>query len=72
MRTADPDNLERDARLLHETEKASFSDHYGYVPAPFEELIKVLSKPFEDQPEFADYANPPAAHEVVCQTFCGT
>jgi len=40
--------------------------------APFEALIKVLAKPFEDQPEFADYANPPAAHEVVCQTFCGT
>src|SRR6201996_7229144 len=47
---------------------AAVNDDY----APFEELIKVLAKPFEDQPEFADYANPPAAHEVVCQTFCGT
>jgi protein adenylyltransferase len=40
--------------------------------APFEELIKVLAKPFEDQPEFADYASPPKAEERVCQTFCGT
>ncbi len=40
--------------------------------APFEELIKVLAKPFEDQPEFADYAEPPKPEERVCQTFCGT
>ena len=47
---------------------AAVNDDY----APFEELLKVLAKPFEDRGEFADYANPPAAHEVVCQTFCGT
>jgi serine/tyrosine/threonine adenylyltransferase len=40
--------------------------------APFEELIKVLAHPFEDQPEFADYATPPKPEERVCQTFCGT
>jgi uncharacterized protein YdiU (UPF0061 family) len=40
--------------------------------APFEELIKVLAKPFEHQPEFADYASPPKPEERVCQTFCGT
>jgi uncharacterized protein YdiU (UPF0061 family) len=40
--------------------------------APVEELVKVLAKPFEDQPEFADYANPPKPEERVCQTFCGT
>jgi hypothetical protein len=32
----------------------------------------VLSKPYEDQPAFADYADPPRPHERVCQTFCGT
>ena len=37
VRSADTANLERDARLLHETEKESFSDHYGYTPQPFEE-----------------------------------
>lgn len=36
-RSADPDNLERDARLLHDTERESFSDHYGYTPMPFED-----------------------------------
>ena len=44
----------------------------GGDTAPFEELIKVLAKPFEDQPEFADYATPPKPEERVCQTFCGT
>jgi ribosomal protein S18 acetylase RimI-like enzyme len=37
VRSADTANLERDARLLHDTEKESFSDHYGYTPVPFEE-----------------------------------
>ncbi len=40
--------------------------------APFEELLKVLEKPFDDQPAFAHYAEPPQEHERVHQTFCGT
>jgi serine/tyrosine/threonine adenylyltransferase len=40
--------------------------------ARFEELLSVLSKPFEDQPGLAHYMDPPEAHERVCQTFCGT
>ena len=39
---------------------------------PFEELIAVLSRPFEDQPAFSDYASPPAEEERVLRTFCGT
>jgi uncharacterized protein YdiU (UPF0061 family) len=40
--------------------------------APFEELVAVLAKPYEDQPQMADYANPPAEDERVLRTFCGT
>ena len=40
--------------------------------APFEELLTVLAKPYESQPEFARYMDPPGAHERVRQTFCGT
>jgi uncharacterized protein YdiU (UPF0061 family) len=40
--------------------------------APFEELLRVLSRPYEDQPEFAQYATPPEPHERVRETFCGT
>jgi uncharacterized protein YdiU (UPF0061 family) len=40
--------------------------------APFEELLRVLAKPFEDQPEYAAYADPPQPEQRVLQTFCGT
>lgn len=40
--------------------------------APFHELVTVLSNPFEAQPAFARYADPPADDERVLQTFCGT
>ena len=37
-----------------------------------DELLKVLSQPYDDQPEFARYAQPPQPHEEVTATFCGT
>jgi uncharacterized protein YdiU (UPF0061 family) len=40
--------------------------------APFHELVTVLSNPFETQPAFARYEEPPAENERVLQTFCGT
>ena len=40
--------------------------------APFEELLDVLSAPFETRPQYAGYENPPTPDEVVLQTFCGT
>jgi len=45
-------------------------DHDDF--APLHELVTVLSKPFDDQPVYAQYAEPPAEHERVRQTFCGT
>ena len=40
--------------------------------APFEELLAVLARPFDDQPGYAAYMEPPQEHERVTQTFCGT
>jgi uncharacterized protein YdiU (UPF0061 family) len=40
--------------------------------APFEELIAVLARPFEDQPGFTRYSLPPEPDERVLATFCGT
>ena len=40
--------------------------------SPFTELMQVLSQPYEDRPEFADYAKPPETSERVYRTFCGT
>jgi uncharacterized protein YdiU (UPF0061 family) len=45
-------------------------DHSDF--APFEELLTVLARPCEDQPALAQYMDPPARHERVLQTFCGT
>jgi uncharacterized protein YdiU (UPF0061 family) len=39
---------------------------------PFEELLQVLSRPFDDQPQFAHYQDPPTSDERVLATFCGT
>jgi uncharacterized protein YdiU (UPF0061 family) len=38
----------------------------------FETLHEVLSQPFSAQPDKAAFAAPPAPHEVVEMTFCGT
>jgi serine/tyrosine/threonine adenylyltransferase len=40
--------------------------------APFEELLAVLSQPYQEQPAFTAHADPPQPHERVLQTFCGT
>lgn len=40
--------------------------------APFEELLSVLAKPFDEQPGRELYTLPPATHERVLATFCGT
>ena len=39
---------------------------------PFEELMAVLSRPYEDRPAFAIYAEPPPPDQRVYKTFCGT
>ncbi len=39
---------------------------------PFEEMLKLLSRPYQDQQAFTHYAEPPQPHERVTATFCGT
>jgi serine/tyrosine/threonine adenylyltransferase len=39
---------------------------------PFEVLVAVLARPYQDQPDFAAYADPPLPHQQVFETFCGT
>ena len=41
-------------------------------PAPFEELIAVLTQPYRERADYAAYARPPQPGERVLQTFCGT
>jgi uncharacterized protein YdiU (UPF0061 family) len=39
---------------------------------PFEQLVQVLSSPYDDQPSQEHYAVPPRPDQIVRQTFCGT
>jgi uncharacterized protein YdiU (UPF0061 family) len=68
MRSVNPAFIPRNHRVEAVIEAATNRDDY----APFEELLTVLSKPFEDQPAFAPYGDPPEPHQRVLKTFCGT
>src|SRR5450631_1811624 len=68
MRSVNPAFIPRNHRIEAVIEAAVNRDDF----APFEELLTVLSKPFEDQPAFAAYAQAPEPHQCVLQTFCGT
>jgi len=68
MRSANPAYIPRNHRVEAALAAAVERDDL----APFEELLKVLARPFEDRAEFAAYAEPPPEDQRVCQTFCGT
>jgi serine/tyrosine/threonine adenylyltransferase len=68
MRTVNPAFIPRNHRVEQAVDAAI---EYGDF-SPFAELLTVLSRPYEDQAVFADYANPPYADERVFRTFCGT
>ena len=68
MRAANPAFIPRN-HLVEEAISAAVND--GYFP-PFESLLTVLSMPYEDQPAFGRYVDPPRPDQVVHQTFCGT
>ncbi len=68
MRAVNPAFIPRNHRIEAVIAAAVGRDDF----APFEELLAVLSRPYEDQPDFADYAEPPQPHQRVLQTFCGT
>ena len=68
MRQVNPAFIPRNHRV--EAALAAAIEHNDY--GPFEELLLVLSRPYEDQPAFAGYAEPPGPEQRVYRTFCGT
>jgi uncharacterized protein YdiU (UPF0061 family) len=68
MRSVNPAFIPRNHRIEAVIDAAVNRDDF----APFEELLTVLSKPYEDQPAFSGYADPPEPDQRVLQTFCGT
>jgi uncharacterized protein YdiU (UPF0061 family) len=67
MRAVNPAFIPRNHRIEAVIAAASTGDF-----APFEALLAVLARPYDDQPDAASYADPPTPDEVVRQTFCGT
>ncbi len=68
MRSVNPAFIPRNHRVEQALEAAIERADF----APFAELLKVLSRPYEDQEGFENYANPPKEGERVFETFCGT
>ena len=68
MRTVNLAFIPRNHRVEQALDAAT---EYGDF-SPFAELLTVLSRPYEDQAVFANYANPPQTDERVFPTFCGT
>lgn len=68
MRQANPAFIPRnhrvEAALALAIEQSDFSE--------FETLLRILSKPYDDQPAFAAYAEPPPPSDEIYRTFCGT
>jgi uncharacterized protein YdiU (UPF0061 family) len=67
MRRANPAFIPRNHRV--EEALSAAVEHEDY--APFDTLLNILSRPFDDQPEFAAFAEP-APDGQGYRTFCGT
>jgi len=67
MRRSNPVYIPRNHRI-EEAIQAGNAGDFG----PFHRLNDALQRPFESQPEFAEYESAPKLDEVVKATFCGT
>ena len=67
MRAVNPAFTPRNHRVEAALSAAESGD-YG----PFRKLVGILQRPYDAQPEVAEYGLPPQPQERVLQTFCGT
>ncbi|APX84548.1 hypothetical protein BV511_07400 [Methylorubrum extorquens] len=68
MRAANPAFIPRNHRVEEMITAAVERQDF----APFETLLTVLARPYDDQPDFAQYAEPPEGGGRGYRTFCGT
>ncbi|MDY6942057.1 MAG: YdiU family protein [Pseudomonadota bacterium] len=68
MRAANPAYIPRNHRIQQAIDAATEARDFK----PMDELMTVLTNPYEDHPNLAHYADPPAPDEAVTTTFCGT
>lgn len=67
LNTINPAYIPRNHRIEEIIDEALKGD-YSY----FENLNKILMKPFDNQNENINFQNPPKDNQIVQQTFCGT
>lgn len=67
MQAANPAFIPRNHRIEQMISAAVSGDY-----APFDRLMAVLSRPYDDQPDHAEMSRAPTPAEVVPATFCGT
>ena len=67
LESANPAFIPRNHRI-EQAIAAAVAGDFG----PFERLLAVLARPFEEQPGQAELQQAPRAEEVVEETFCGT
>jgi uncharacterized protein YdiU (UPF0061 family) len=67
MEAANPALIPRNHRV-----EEAISAALGGDLGPFHRLTGALARPFDPDPGARDLATPPAPHEAVRATFCGT
>jgi serine/tyrosine/threonine adenylyltransferase len=67
MRAANPTFIPRNHRVQAALDAADLGDYQ-----PFHKLLDILQRPYDAQPAFTEYTQPPQPSERVLQTFCGT
>jgi uncharacterized protein YdiU (UPF0061 family) len=67
MRSANPAFIPRNHRVEAALNAAEADDY-----SAFHKLLEILQRPYDDQPQVIEYAQPPQPSERVLQTFCGT
>jgi uncharacterized protein YdiU (UPF0061 family) len=68
MRRVNPAFIPRNHRVETALEAASTNGDFG----AFHQLLKIVERPYDDQPGCGEFEQPPAAGERVLRTFCGT
>ena len=68
MRAVNPAYIPRNHRIQQAIDAATREQDLN----PLEDLLRVVSNPFEDHEDLAQYRLPPRPEEVVQRTFCGT
>ena len=68
MRSVNPAYVPRNHLVEAMIRAAVEADDFG----PFAQMLRVLSKPYEEQPGAEAYAMPPITPDPAYRTFCGT